>query len=545
VSLARSPGGRRRGRQRLPVRYQAAPGSDGADGIALKTTAWAFALTLLLAAPAYGAYDDEPAGLIGTSATLAKVRLLYEHAHQHEYTRAATVIEDWRLFQDGTVGDFRVYQLGKDVRAITTLGPMSYQKGVVHGVHWQQDRNGITFVDAGLRDQRDAASERAFRDPSDERDVRLVGESPAFGAYVVEADPPTGVHEWLFIDKRSGLVVRRESVERRSRVTTSYDDYRLFEGVWDPSRVDTIDSLGNEREQLLANRAVDTTPDPRDVEMPPSRRVVEFTEKQTTAVRLPVRFVDGLPVVRVIVGRGAYDFLLDSGAGGIFIDPSIADQQHLERFGKHIGSTVGAFQESMTIVPLVTIGDLRMRNLAARVVTLPFQIDAHTHIVGLLGFDFFADAVVHLDLEHNLAEAIVPEHFHPPTDASSATLSLDDRTPAVHIGAGSTVGRVVLDTGANQTILESAFADRGEFAPDRFETPTRVRGIGGLASAIPTRVPGIEIGGLWLRDVTVDVSNVDLGSDELDGTIGTDLLRSYELWFDYRANAVYLRRARR
>ena len=47
------------------------------------------------------------------------------------------------------------------------------------------------------------------------------------------------------------------------------------------------------------------------------------------------------------------------------------------------------------------------------------------------------------------------------------------------------------------------------------------------------------------RDATTDVSNADLGTEDVDGIVGTDLLRSYELWFDYRANAVLLRRAQR
>jgi len=499
----------------------------------------------LAAAPALAAYDDEPAGLVPSASTLAKVRALYERAHLRDHTRAATVIEDWRLFQDGTVGEYRVYRLGKDVRAITTLGPTSYEKGLLHGIRWEQNRNGITFAYGGVHEQHTAASDHAFLDPSDEHDVRLIGDAPAFGAYVVEVNPPTGEHEWLFIDKRTGLVTRSEAIERRTRVTTNYDDFRLFDGVWEPSRVHSSDTLGNEREQLLVTRALDTTPDPRDVEMPPSRRVVEFTVKQTTAVRLPVRFVDGLPVIRVIVGRSAYDFLLDSGASGIYVDPTVVEQQKLERYGEHVGSTLGAFQESTTIVPLVTIGELRMRNLVARVVALPFQLDEHTHISGLLGFDFFADTVVHLDLEHNLAEAVVPDRFRAPADASALALGLDDKTPAVHIDAGTAVGRVVLDTGANQTVLESAFADRGDFAPERTGVTTRVHGLGGDATAEATRIPGLELGGIWLRDVTTDVSNADLGRDDVDGTIGTDLLRSYELWFDYRTNAVYLRRARR
>jgi hypothetical protein len=48
-----------------------------------------------------------------------------------------------------------------------------------------------------------------------------------------------------------------------------------------------------------------------------------------------------------------------------------------------------------------------------------------------------------------------------------------------------------------------------------------------------------------MREATADVSNADLGTEDVDGVVGTDLLRSYELWFDYRANAVYVRKAKR
>ncbi|HEX3466577.1 MAG TPA: aspartyl protease family protein [Candidatus Elarobacter sp.] len=502
------------------------------------------AALLTAGVPAIAAVDDEPAGLIGSTATLAHVRALYDRAHAHELTRAATVIEDWRLFQDDTVGAFHVNRLGKDVRETTTLGPLTYQRGVRGAVHWEQNRNGIVYTYPGVHEQRDAVSERAFRDPNDDRDVRLVGESAQLGAYVVEVNPAAGRHEWLFIDKRTGYVSRREYVERRRRYATTYDDYRLVDGVPEPSRVRTVDSLGNERDQLLVTRTLDTTPDLRDVDVPPARRVVEFPEKLQT-MRLPVRFVNGLAIVRVIVGRTGYDFLLDSGAAGIVIDPSVAQQQGLERYGQRLGSTLGTFPESTTIVPQMTIGGLRMRNVVSRVVTVPFRVDDRTHVAGLLGFDFFADAVVHVDLQHNLAEAIAPDRFRPPADATTVNIGLDDKTPAVAARAGSAGGRVVLDTGANRTVFETAFAERGDFSPDRVANTMHVRGMGGYASAESTRVPIFELGGIWIRETTADVSSADLGTEDVDGIIGTDLLRSYELWFDYRANAVYVRKAKR
>ncbi|HEX3463291.1 MAG TPA: retroviral-like aspartic protease family protein [Candidatus Elarobacter sp.] len=502
------------------------------------------ALIAITAVPGAAAIDDEPGGLVQTPATLARVRALYERSHPREHSRGVMVLEDWRLFQDGTVGAYRVNRWGRDFREQTVLGPLNYERGVLHGTRWEQNRNGIVFTYPGVHEQRDAISERAFRDASNERDVRLIGDSLALNAYVVEVNPAGGRHEWLYVDKRTGHIVRREYVERRRRYTTTYDDYRIADGVPEPSRVRTVDSLGNEREQILVNRSLDYTPDPRDVEIPPPRRVVEFPEKQTT-VRLPVRFVNGLAVVRVIVGRGAYDFLLDSGAAGIVVDPSVVDQQNLERYGQRVGATLGTFPETTTIVPQMTIGGLRMRNVVSRVVKVPFRVDERTHVAGLLGFEFFADAVVHVNVEKNLAEAIAPERFHAPPDASSVGLALDDKTPAVMVRAGTTSGRVVLDTGANRTVFETAFAERADFTPQRVASTMHVRGIGGFTSAEATRVPAFELGGIWTRGATADVANADLGTEDVDGIVGTDFLRTYEMWFDYRLNAVYIRRAKR
>jgi predicted aspartyl protease len=517
-----------------------------AFGRTLQGWRWAFVLTGLLvgATPAGAAIDDEPGGLAPPSATLAKVRALYEKAHAREHGRSTTVLEDWRLFQDGTVGSYRVNRLGKDIREMTTLGPLSYERGMLRGVRWEQNRNGIVFAYPGIHEQRDVVSERAFRDPGDDHYVRVVGDAPSPSAYVVEVNPPAGRHEWLYVDKRSGNLVRREYVERRRRYVTTYDDYRNVDGVPEPSRVRTTDSLGNEREQILVNRSLDTTPDLRDVDQPPSHRVVEFPERQTT-VRLPVRFVNGLAVVRVIVGRGAYDFLLDSGAAGIVVDPSVVQQQGLDRFGARVGATLGTFPETTTIAPQMTLGGLRMRNVVCRVVTIPFRLDAHTHIAGLLGFEFFADTIVHLDLDKGYAEVIAPERFHAPADTTAVPIGLDDKTPAVPARAGSANGRVVLDTGANRTVFETAFAERGDFTPERVASTMHVRGMGGYTNAEPTRLPTFELGGIATRGATADVANADLGTEDVDGIVGTDLLKTYDLWFDYRAAAVHVRRAKR
>jgi len=488
--------------------------------------------------------DDPPPGLIPTSTTLAKVRALYMRTHARETTRTTATIEEWRLLQDKLTGTYRVYLLGHDERDVTSLGPFIYESGVRGGVHWQQTRNGITFTYAGFHEARDAASDRAWQTDTDPHDVRLIGESVALNAYVVEINPPTGRHEWRFIDKRSGNVVRLDEVARERRITTTYEDFRTFDGIPEPSRVRSVDSYGNERDQQLLSRTLDLTPDPKDVDITPTRHTLVEFPAATPIVHLPVRFVNGLAVVRVRIGLRAYDFLIDTGAAGIVVDPTVVDDQRLDTYGGHVGSTVGTFSETTTIVPAIAIGPLRMRGVVARVVGIPFHLDDRTRIAGLLGFDFFADCAVHLDIEHGIADAIAPAGFKPPPDAASVALALDDRTPAVRARADGAFGRMVLDTGANRSILKTAFAARADIESDGGAV-MRFRGVGGVGVGEAVTVKSFDLGGVSVNDVAVDVSSADLGTEDVDATIGTDVAEAFDLFFDYRSGMVYVRRSHR
>jgi hypothetical protein len=503
------------------------------------------ALAALMSGRASAAVDDPPAGLIATSTSLATVRALYLKNHDRERTRAATIIEEWRLTQDKMSGTYHVFRLGRDERDITLLGPFFSESGVHNGTLWQQTRNGITYTYNGVHESRDARSNSAWLTDLDPHDVRLIGESVPLNAYVVEIDPPGGRHEWLFLDKRTADVVRREYVEKGRHYTVTYDDYRTFDGIPEPSHVRTVDSYGNERDLSLLSRTLDLTPDPHDVDIPVNRRaLVEFPAGITT-LPLPMRVVDGLCVIKVRIGLKDYDFLLDSGAAGIVIDPSIVDDAHLETYGTRIGETVGTFTETTGVVPLMAVGGLRMRSVVARVVSIPFRLDDRTHIVGLLGFDFFLDAVVHVDLDHGIANAIAPVAFKPPADATAIPVALDDRTPVVRARADAATGRVVLDTGANRSVFTPVFASRADVALDPSTPSSQFRGLGGMASAETVRFKSFDIAALPLLDPVVDVSNANLGGEDIDGTAGTDLLHAYDLFFDYRSAALYVRRSKK
>jgi hypothetical protein len=472
------------------------------------------------------------------------VRALYTKSHDRESARAATIIEEWRLTQDKQTGSFQSFTFGKDERDVTLLGPLLSESGMHAGLRWQQTRNGATYTYGGIHEVRDQVSDRAWLNDPDPHDVRLIGESTALNAFVVEIDPPGGRHEWRFIDRTTGYLVRREYVEKGRRYAVTFDDYRTFDGVPEPSHVRATDSYGNDRDLELLSRTLDLTPDPRDVDIPPSRRALVEFPAGVASVHVPMRVVNGLCVVKVRIGLKDYDFLLDSGAAGIVIDPAVVDEQHLDTYGSHVGATLGTFNESTSVVPLMSVGALRLRGAVVRVVAVPFHLDDRTRIAGLLGFDFFLDAVVHVDLDHGVLNAIAPAQFKPPADATPIALQLDDRTPVVHARAETVTGRVALDTGANRSVFTPPYASRAEFG-DPTSGLTQFRGLGGTGTAEQVHLKSFDLAGLPLTDVMVDVSNANLGAEDIDGTAGTDLLHAYDLFFDYHTQTLYVRRSKR
>ena len=178
----------------------------------------------------------------------------------------------------------------------------------------------------------------------------------------------------------------------------------------------------------------------------------------------------------------------------------------------------------------------------SRVVPIPFRADDRTRVAGLLGFDFFAEIIVHVDADRGIVDALQPATFRAPADFTDVPIGLDDKQPAVRIKVGPVAARVILDTGANRSVLAAAFADRLDPATEHATPGTaRFRGIGGSGTAETVRVKDLEFAGVTLADPAVDISAEDLGFEDIDGLIGTDLMRDDDIFFDYPANAVFVR----
>jgi hypothetical protein len=88
------------------------------------------------------------------------------------------------------------------------------------------------------------------------------------------------------------------------------------------------------------------------------------------------------------------------------------------------------------------------------------------------------------------------------------------------------------------------FAARAEVAFDP-GLVTQFRGLGGTGTAQTVHLKSFEIAALPLSDQVVEVSSADLGSEDIDGTAGSDLLHAYDLDFAYRSGLLYVRRSKK
>lgn len=503
-----------------------------------------------------GSLEAPPSGLHPASVTLSDVLRRYDSATGalSFHTRA----EEWRVQERGLAGTYEQKVSGDDFVTTLSLGPFVTMEGHYLGQSWRQDENGLTVLRQDIH-KKTAISETALDASFDHPDapapgLELLGETSGESpAYVVQVHPSGGRLVWLFFAAASGLIVREESVVAERRVITTYDDFRRTAGTTEAWHHHVSDGRpNNEEDWTLGSLRVDSPIAEKEFAIPADRRALLEFPAGVSQVRLPARVIGDKVIVRLTVAGRGLDFLLDSGAGDIAFDSSVAASLGLTEVGKQTQEVAGSFDRSHAVVPEILVGDLRMHDVV--VSTLPFQStpDASTRIVGLLGFDFLKNAVVRIDYEHGTADAIDPNVFTPPAQSVAVPVALDDGVPLVPATIGDDKGEhFILDTGSAYTIIFSGFAtEHPEAVADQSGGAllrnahgiVNARGIGGEVMLVPTELRTFRFGGAEFTDYTAYVTRAAraLEREDEDGLIGAPTLSRFIVYLDYPRRQVEL-----
>lgn len=530
-----------------------------------------------------------PAGIAPSNTKLADVLAAARKADGSD-RHYSTSVEQGRVTAWGLKGTYREVQSGDDYKSTVDLGVILWQRGRLNGQLWRRNENGLVIVLHDVRKSEDFdAKVIASYLEHHTSDLALLGETAGSdAAYVVELHPQGARRKWLFFDKKSYLMTRVEVPFSDARDTYTYSDFRKTGSHLDAWHVHRSDGITqNDVDYVTATVKYDVAVTSADTAMPPSNdKLVQFPASKNV-VELPAKLVgqkgkdrivtvengshdittpgdmtstytvqdaaDPKILMQLTIDGHGYDFWLDSGAAGIFIDSDQARKLGLKTFGPSQQTKFGNWVQSYALIPDLHVGEITMTNVIAS--TLPGWHDdsnVGTNVVGLVGYDFIANAVLTIDYQKGSVTATNPFFFVPPADAMVLPATLDDGVPYIPVQVGQALSdHFVLDTGATNCFMYKSF---WEAHPDDVKDQgTGVKmnhiwlpmygftGISRAMSVRSTEVKSLTIAGAafneWL--MFMDLSSQESG-DNFDGLIGYDFLKYFTVYLDYPQNQVFL-----
>lgn len=464
-----------------------------------------------------------------------------------------TRFETW-AYKDGEQNGSKTVAIsGEDFREDTVLGPFHSAQGQLAGKLWAHNENGLTRYLSGIH-QRDDVNDYALAHPLlSSSGAQLLGEvSAPAAAYVVKVAPKNGRVEYAYYDAASYLLVRDERAMEGRRVVRTYDDFRITKGLREPWHVHETNGLPkDDRDWQLQTLAIGDSIDPSKLAVPAGVDPLSLSDKR---VMLPAKLSGDRIVLTMQIGVHKVNLLMDSGSSSILLNRDVADATGVRTFGEKTQVTAGQYLASDALIPKIDFGVATMQNVYAE--TAPYSEWSYGDIpiAGLIGYDFIAGAVIHVDYYHESVEAIAPAQFTAPAGAVAVPIRLDDGVPIVEVRIGeATAKNFVVDTGADRSMIFSGFAaahphdvsDQGLGEEMTAASPPfvdNVSGVGGKVQVRPVQVSALSIGTIRLPDWLFEVSQnaPSFEGDDYDGLIGQDVLRNFDLYLDYAHQVLYL-----
>ena len=514
------------------------------------------AVAFALASTCAGAADDPtapPTDVQPTTMTLKRLLALHRSAAGSLVPGTPhTRTEVW-TYQDGPLtGTQSSVASGSDYREDTSLGPFHSSQGELHGARWEHNRNGLTRTVSGVH-ERDGVNEQALAHPFlPGSGVALLGEvTSPLHAYVVKVAPHEGRVEYVFYDTSTYFIARDESAVEGRRIVYTYDDFRTTAGLTQAWHIHRSNGFkDDDADWKMQSLAIGKPVALDELAIPGGTDPVALSSAR---VALPAKLSGDRVILTVQLGGHKVNLQLDSGASGILLNRQVADATGVQSFGQKTEVTAGQYSASDAVVPKIDFGVATMQNVAVQ--TAPYTGSTYdgAPVAGLMGYDFIAGAVIHIDYYDGTVEAIAPASFRKPAGAVPLPVRLDDGVPIVEAKIGSAVARnFVVDTGADRSMIFSNFAQAhpGD-VPDLASSVASgaalpflsdISGVGGKVDVRPVNVPSLSLGTItlpdWLFDVSQDAPSFE--GDDYDGLIGQDVLRNFDVYFDYPAYMLYL-----
>lgn len=247
---------------------------------------------------------------------------------------------------------------------------------------------------------------------------------------------------------------------------------------------------------------------------------------------LPLRLIEGYPIVPASIAGQPVSLLLDTGAQGMLVTPAIAAALALPLHGMtRIYGTGGSQEARVVQLPGLRLGGAAMPDQLAPVAPLPLALTINPPLAGLLGGSLLAHFDLELDVPAGRA-ALWSSEDCPAPPLAGTTLPIEvsrGGEPFVPVRVNGQTLLALLDTGSRATLLSQGAARRlGLSAPVSANTAPGVDGQ--LLSLEHVRVR-LSLGDEPPEDTPISIAPLQL--ERGDMLLGLDQLGRRPVWLAY------------
>ncbi len=484
----------------------------------------------------------------GDAAKLGAILARYSHAIADPGApKIATYEAIGTVSGAGLSGAYHEWATNDSHRSDANLGPRVARTLQIGDRFYLLDENGIERELLGVLLRR--SKTQAWIDSGDfatARNCCVLRESTTIeGAPVdvIDVTADGGDTETLALSSDTGLPRRLTFDDDDARTSIDFSDWRTVAGHRFAFKSVTSDGdKAFDSTQLTTTVTVDQPIDKTVFAVPPGRRI-EMTGSQT----IPLTFRDGHYYVSAKINGRPYTFLLDTGAQNIVLDQHVAEELHLPAFGDLEAS--GAKRTGglhIVVLDDFEVGLGKLRHIVATAIDLHGSTAGAFSIDGILGYPFFASALVKIDPAGRTMTFGPPGSFAP--EGERLDVDVDRAIPEASLRVnGSMDAPFIIDTGnAADVLLYKPFVDRhGGVVP--FSSNMRNSyGIGGITASYRSTLDELGFGSIPIYHIDTDVMQSTRGAfaDRFDaGNVGLGVLKNFVLTFDLPDHALYVARS--
>ncbi len=457
-----------------------------------------------------------------------------------------TLHAEGTLAGEGLTGTFRIVRDGTNEREDDALGPRSETSLKVGDRFYVRNANGNVRELRGYLRRR-ARTEELIDSGEFVRHPELTrfagwGEAGGTNAWRLEVNAKGGEPETLWIDPATGLPLRLEYLDGDGPSFVDYSDWHDVNGRKIAFR--NLLSDGDHRfdtVQQIASVQLDEPVDPANF-APLAARTLSGEGVHV----VPLIERDGHVGVTVRIANKDWFFLLDTGAQSILVDGAVLKAAGVT--GQGAMEVRGASRSgglSAAVLPRLEIDGAAMNEVVVSSLDIARSLGGGLRIDGILGYPFFASAVVEMDFAHHLLRFGPPGSFAPQgthldldvdRELAEATLRINNRLDAPFI----------VDTGnSGEMLIYRPFLEAHPGVVPFSAAASWNYGIGGANATYRTSLDTLQLGEyeLYRRSVDVVLAKEGAFADRVDaGNVGLGVLRNFVATFDLANAALYVAR---